>query len=165
VASAEHRSAGPILVGIDFSAGSEEALAWAVDAAIAFGVPLIALHVAHDPAEAPGYYVPPNDGGIHELERVAKEMMEKFIADARNRLPRLAAVSRVETAVVIGLPTTRILEVAEREGASLIAMGAQGRTALADALLGSKVERVTRLSPIPVAVIKTPRAGSKRSSQ
>lgn len=146
----------PVLVAVDFSPGSEAALAWAVDAAIAFGAPLIVLHVVHDPAEAPGYYVP-KDGRLEEIERVAQEMMEEFVRAARKRLPQLDEVDRVETRVVVGLPVTRILEVAEREGARLIAMGAQGRTALGDVLLGSKVERVTRLAPIPVTVVKTPR--------
>jgi nucleotide-binding universal stress UspA family protein len=144
----------PILVAVDFSRGSEAALAWAVDAAIAFEAPLIVLHVVHDPAEAPGYYVP-RDGRLEEIERVAQDMMEEFVRDARKRLPRFEDVHRVETEVVVGLPVTRILEVAKRRGARLIAMGAQGRTALGDVLLGSKVERVTRLSPIPVTVVKT----------
>ena len=56
--------------------------------------------------------------------------------------------------VVVGLPATRILEMAEREDARLIVMGAHGRTGLADALLGSKVERVMRLASLPVTVVK-----------
>jgi nucleotide-binding universal stress UspA family protein len=147
-------SSGPILVGIDFSPSSEPTLAWAVDAAIAFDAPLIALHVAHDPAESPGYYQREDDGQQDPIERVAGKMMEEFIAGARLRLPHLAQLRHFGTEVVVGLPVTRILEVAAREGARLIVMGAHGRTALADALLGSKVERVTRLAPIPVTVVR-----------
>jgi nucleotide-binding universal stress UspA family protein len=33
-------------------------------------------------------------------------------------------------------------------------MGAQGRTALAEILLGSKAERVARLAPIPVTIVR-----------
>ncbi len=150
---------GPILVGIDFSQGSKEALAWAVDTAIAFNVPLIALHVVHDPAEAPGYYLRADMPASEEFDRIAQEMMEEFIAGARKQIPRLNDVCRVDTLVVVGLPVTRIIEVAEREGAHSIVMGAQGRTALADTLLGSKVERVTRLSPLPVTIVKSTSIG------
>lgn len=146
--------ARPVLVGVDFSPGSEAALAWAVDAALAFDAPLIVVHVVHDPAEAPGYYLRLHGGDVEEIERVAQEMMGEFIAGARKRLPRFEEVARVEPVVVVGLPAPRIVELAEREGARLIVMGAQGRTALGDMLLGSKVERVTRLSPIPVTVVK-----------
>lgn len=152
-----HQEIGPILVGIDFSPGSEAALRWAADAAIAFDVSLIVLHVAHDPAEAPGYYA--STSGPEGIEHAAQEMMREHIVLAREKLPHLDRVSHVEAIVVVGLPETRILEVAGRANASLIVLGAQGRTALADVLLGSKVERVTRLSPIPVTVVKTPRGG------
>jgi nucleotide-binding universal stress UspA family protein len=143
---------GPILVGVDFSPGSEAALCWAAEASIAFDRPVLVVHVAHDPAEAPGYYA---TRGLEGIERAAQDMMARFMADARERLPCLSQVRQLDAIVVVGLPETRILEVAAREGASLIVMGAQGRTALADVLLGSKVERVTRLSPIPVTIAKT----------
>jgi nucleotide-binding universal stress UspA family protein len=160
---AAYPESGPILVGVDFSEGSRVALAWAVDAALAFHTTLIALHVVHDPAESPGYYASPRSGPIEDLEHVASRMMREFVAETRAALPRIRDLRRLDTAVVVGLAVTRVLEVAEREGARLIVMGGQGRTALADALLGSKVERVTRLSPIPVTVVKTggPRSGKR----
>jgi len=152
----EDAGQGPILVGTDFSPGAEAALGWAVDAALAFGVPLLVLHVVHDPAEDPGHYARFKKGQFEELERVAKDMMQDFMEEARERLPHLDEVSDVDVSVVAGLPVSRILEVAQRKHASLIVMGGQGRTALSDVLLGSKVERVTRLAPIPVTVVKTP---------
>jgi nucleotide-binding universal stress UspA family protein len=154
--AADVAEASPILVGVEFSASSLAALAWAVDAAVAFGAPLLVLHVVHDPAEAPGYYLREQAGEVEEHERVAGDMMREFMQEARGRLPLLDEVCRVDETTVVGLPVPRILEVAEREGARLIVMGAQGRTALADALLGSKVERVTHLARIPVTVVKTP---------
>lgn len=164
MAEGEKADGPPILVGVDFSPGSEAALAWAADAALAFGAPLLALHVVHDPAEAPGYYARVQKGELKELEQVAQEMMQEFMAEARKRLPALRDVQPLETSIVVGLPVTRILEVAEKEGARMIVMGAHGRTALADALLGSKVERVTRLAPIPVAVVKGDRDESARKA-
>jgi len=148
------QSESPVLVGIDFSSGSRAAFAWAVDAALAFDAPLVALHVVHDPAEAPGYYVREDSTKVEELERVAQQMLDDFLTEVREAMPRLGALCGLESWVVVGLPATRIIEVADREGAQLIVMGAHGRTGLADALLGSKVERVTRLARIPVTVVK-----------
>lgn len=155
MANVSNPGTGPILVGIDFSQGSRDAFAWAVEDAIAFNASLVAIHVVHDPAEAPGYYQRAHKGFSEDLESIAEEMMHAFIANARKENPRVEDVRRIDTIVVVGVPETRIIEVAEREGARSIVMGAQGRTALADTLLGSKVERVTRLSPIPITIVKS----------
>lgn len=150
----------PILVCLDFSPGSDSAFAWAVEAALAFDVRLIALHVVHDPADAPGFYVRPKMDKVEEFERVAQEMMDEFIAAARKQNPRFDDLRGFESIIVTGLPVSRILEIAEREAVGMIAMGAQGRTALADLVLGSHVERVTRLAPVTITVVK-PRPQAK----
>lgn len=147
----------PILVAVDFSPDSEAAFDWAVAAARAYGAPLLALHVVHDPTEAPGYYARAAADELARLEQVATKLLAEFVARARERLgPSAAPEIRGQTAV--GLPVTRILEVARQEHAALIVMGGRGRTALSDVLLGSKVERVARLSPVPVTVVRGPEA-------
>ncbi len=55
----------------------------------------------------------------------------------------------------MGLPATRILEVAHALGAQLIVMGSRGRTGLSHLLLGSKAQRVVQLSRIPVTIVKS----------
>ena len=144
----------------DFSSGAEAAFDWAAEFAEAVGAPLYVLHVAHDPLEAPGTYVSAESETVAPIKEVAREMLDDFLRERHRDDLELA----IHGEVVVGLPVTRILEVAEREGAQAIVMGAKGRTALADALLGSKVERVAHLSRIPVVVVKTgqapPRDGS-----
>jgi nucleotide-binding universal stress UspA family protein len=49
-----------------------------------------------------------------------------------------------------------IVNVAERQGATVIAIGTRGRTRAASVLLGSVTEKVVQLSPIPVLVVKQP---------
>ena len=56
-----------------------------------------------------------------------------------------------------GLPANRILEVAADEDAQLIVMGSKGRTGLKNLLIGSKSERVAKLSPVPVTIVKRAR--------
>lgn len=148
----------PILVAVDFSPHSEAALVWAADAARKFGVALVVLHVVHDPAEAPGYYpramresAGSGSSELHRIEDMARQAMDGFLEDVASRQPELGPL---ESRLVVGLPATRILEVASEVGARLIVMGSQGRTGLAHLMLGSKAEQVVRLSRIPVTIVK-----------
>lgn len=123
---------GPILVPVDFSEHSERALLWAARAAEAYGRRLLVLHVVHDLEFAPGYYkLEDPEGHIRRLEEAAAEMMEEFIGRAREANPEADVVlGRAETALAVGLPPTRILEIAKQARASLIVMGSHGRTGL-----------------------------------
>lgn len=144
----------PILVPTDFSANSVPALVWAADAAHHLKAPLVVLHVVHDPASAPGYYHKGGKKGLRRMEETAAEMMEKFLERLRGKHPGHQALQDAESKLVIGLPVTRILEVAEQLDAQLMVVGSHGRTGLPHLLLGSKAERLARLSPIPVTVVK-----------
>jgi len=149
----------PILVAVDFSFHSEAALVWAFRVARSFAVPLIVLHVVHDPGSAPGYYAhTKRRKHLRRLEEAAGEMLEEFLAAATAKHPELGQTPSLESALVVGLPVNRILEFAETRGAQMIVMGSLGRTGLA--FLGSKAERVVRLSPISVTVVK---AGTRRA--
>jgi len=151
----------PILVPVDFSENSAAALLWAAEAAGCFDAPLIVLHVVHDPAEAPGYYAASQGEGHREaLEQAAARMLDEFVKREKDAHPQIAGVNRLSTALVVGLPETRILEMAEKTKARLIVMGSQGRTGLAHLMLGSKAQRVVQLSPIPVTIVKIPAAGA-----
>jgi nucleotide-binding universal stress UspA family protein len=145
----------PILVATDFSADSEAAFAWALEAASAFGAPLHVVHVVHDPLERPGAYARKANSSLEHLEDVARDMLETWIE--RRLASQATAAERPEVAssVVVGLPETRILEVAALEQARMIVMGGQGRTGLAEILLGHRAERVARLATIPVTIVRS----------
>jgi nucleotide-binding universal stress UspA family protein len=141
---------------VDFSSWSEAALVWAVAHARAVDAPLLVLHVVHDPEAAPGYYAGNNhDGHVERMEEAAAEMLERFLDSMRTAHPELAEID-VKPALAVGLPPTRIIEVAVKESARLIVVGSQGRSGLAHLLLGSKAQRVVQLSPLPVTVVKIP---------
>ena len=148
-------SVTPILVPIDFSAYSEAALLWAARAAKSFRQRILVLHVVHDPESAPGSYeLKDTEGHVQRLEDAAATMLADFVERMRRDHPELEAIQELETSLSVGLPPTRILEVAEKSGANLIVMGSQGRTGLSHLLLGSKAARVAQLSPIPVTIVK-----------
>ena len=60
---------------------------------------------------------------------------------------------RVRPKIVEGFPANRILDVARRERATLIAMSTHGRTGISRWVFGSVTEKVLRASPIPVLAI------------
>lgn len=151
----ESGSTGCMLVAVDFSDHSKAALHWAVEESRLRGVGLVILHVIHDPAGSQGYYKEALGAGegepvLRRIEERAASMLESFLVQvsAEN------AIGDHETRLVMGLPPTRILEVAAEVEAQLIVLGSRGRTGLVSGMLGSKALRVAQLSEVPVAIIK-----------
>ena len=147
---------GPILVPVDFTPHAVAAAEWAAKAADRFRVPLFVLHVVHDPGHGPGLYRQVDaHGHVRSLREAARERLDEFMEELR-QIPDFAALEDVEEGLVVGIPATRILEVADRIGAGLIVMGSRGRTGLDRLLLGSKAQRVVQLAKVPVTIVKAP---------
>ncbi len=149
----------PILVAVDFSDLSAEAFRWASALAKRLETSLVALHVVHDPLAAGGSAPRPKKHSRHlrRIEDEASERFESFLARVRAEDPLIDG--RLEHRLEVGLPTSRILEVAKRVDAQLIVVGSHGRTGLPRLLLGSKAQKVAQLSPVPVTVVKSAGAG------
>jgi nucleotide-binding universal stress UspA family protein len=157
----------PILVATDFSPHSVNALIWAANAAECAKAPVLLLHVVHDPESSPGYYLNAKKRKklLKRFEEAADEMMSEFVQETLKEHPILKKIKDLETILVIGLPVTRILEIAKNRNAQLIVVGSQGRTGLPHLLLGSKALKVAQLSPIPVTIVKDrARDGAKEAS-
>lgn len=60
----------------------------------------------------------------------------------------------VEFHVRVGVPWKEIVGAAEELGALLIVIGSHGKRSLAEILLGSTVENVTKHAPWPVLVVR-----------
>lgn len=145
----------PILVPVDFSEHSEAALLWACQLAECSKQPVVVLHVVHDPADMPGYYQRvTKKKALPRMEDVAEEMLGEFVARMVKDNPQAKCLQKVEQMLVVGLPVTRIIQVAEKTQASLVVMGSQGRTGLKHLMLGSKSEQVVHLCPVPVTIVK-----------
>ena len=145
----------PILVPLDFSSHSKAALLKACEMAEYTGEPLLILHVIHDPSDMPGYYgLVTKKKKLLRIEDLARDSFDDFmkgvIADNRD----LKVLKDAEHMLVVGLPVTRILEVADKRMVSMVVMGSMGRTGLKHMMLGSKAEQVVRLCPVPVMIVK-----------
>jgi len=147
-----------LLVAVDFSPYSEQALCFAGQLAEKLKAQLLVLHVIHDPAEAPGFYAQKGKKKkfLRSMEEAAEEMMKEFLLKMRQAYPDQVPIKKAKPLLVVGTPVTRIVEVAKKEQVGMIIMGSHGRTGLAHLLVGSKVQGVVQLSPIPVTVVKTP---------
>jgi len=148
----------PILVPVDFSPHAAAALLKAAELAECTGQPLLALHVVHDPAEMPGYYGQvTKKKKLVRIEDLAREAFEEFLQKVQKTNPALKPLRKCGKLLVMGLPVTRILEVQDKTGATMIVMGSQGRTGLDHLMLGSKAEQVVRLASVPVLIVKDER--------
>jgi universal stress protein A len=147
-----------LLVAVDFSPYSEQALCFAGELAEKLKAQLVVLHVIHDPLEAPGFYAQKGKKKkfLKSMEEAAEEMMAAFLLKIRQAHPDKVSIKTAEALLVVGTPATRIVEVAEKKRVKMIIVGSHGRTALANLLVGSKAQRVVQLSPVPVTVVKAP---------
>ena len=152
-------SAGaPILAAVDLGEDSRAAVFWASELAEKTCAPLQVLHVLHDPAESPGKYARHKTDPLEPMADTAERMLSEFMAEVRAAHPGLRALSAATTKLASGLPAQTIVNEARRLGASLIVIGCRGKSGLESLLYGSNAQRVTRLSPIPVTVVKGPSA-------
>jgi nucleotide-binding universal stress UspA family protein len=147
-----------LLVAVDFTSYSEVAALFASRLAHKLSAQLIILHVIHDPAEAPGFYVTKDKTKkyIQTMEETANDMMAAFLEKLCTANPLEEPLAKAKSLLVIGTPAVRIVEMAQKENADMIIVGSHGRTGLSDIMIGSKAERVVKLAPIPVTVVKAP---------
>jgi nucleotide-binding universal stress UspA family protein len=145
---------GPILVPTDFTAHSKAALVFAAEVAKRMKHPITVLHVVHDPANNPGFYA--SDSGDRTMDEVAAEMMKTFLDSVRAEHPHVAELDKITTLLVPGIPSKRIIEVADKLEAFMIIMGSHGRQGLRERVIGSKSLKVVQRAKIPVTIVKAP---------
>ncbi len=152
----EKKVAGPILVPVDFSEASEAALVYALELSEHVGRRVLVLHVVHDPSTMPGYYSRAlKKKQVARIEDGAAEMLEEFLDRVAEGHRELVKRKRLKSMLVTGLPTSRILEIAEKVSASMIIMGSMGLTGWKHLMVGSVAEQVVHLAQMPVTVVKS----------
>jgi nucleotide-binding universal stress UspA family protein len=148
----------PVLVPVDFSCHSEAALIYAVDLARCLHQPVLVLHVVHDPGVMPGYHSRAlKKKQLHRIEDGAADMLAEFLKNVLERHSHLSGLREIQSMLIKGLPSTRIMEVAKQQQASLIVLGSKGLTGLKHLMIGSVAERVVHMARTPVVVVKSAR--------
>lgn len=139
-----------ILVPIDFSDCSLDALEYAVQVARRSRASITLLHVLE----------PVSYGLDFALLHVTKQGQMREVIRARlSDLAKALAAVGVPTNVEIrgGLPPDSILDVAKAMPADLIIMGTHGRRGLSHTVSGSVAEAVLRKSSCPVLTVRSPK--------
>jgi nucleotide-binding universal stress UspA family protein len=131
-----------ILVGVDFSAGSVEAVAWAFSIAEKFNAGVTLVHVID---LAPG----------DVSSRYRQILLDGIQTEMKNLLPAPSNSRKVTTRVEFGMPFQVILKLVKREKASMVVLGMHGKHMLERTLLGTTTERVIRASACPVLAVPT----------
>jgi nucleotide-binding universal stress UspA family protein len=138
-----------ILVPVDFSANSEEALDYAVELAGKLDAKLYILNVI----ALPGLGIPELGAGL------APGVIDSMVRDSEAALAKLADARRSKAQIADTLLRTGdardvIVNTVEDVAADLIVMGTHGRRGVTRALLGSVAESVLRTAPCPVLTIR-----------
>ncbi len=142
-------SASPrIVVGVDGSPASEQALRWAVDYAMAVGGTVSAIAAWEYPAFYgwAGQSVPAVDAlNPEELAgRILSESVVRVVGDDPG--------VRISETVMPGGAATVLLEAAK--GAALLVVGNRGLGGFSGVLLGSVSRHLTEHAPCPVVVVR-----------
>jgi nucleotide-binding universal stress UspA family protein len=148
--SGHHR----VVVGVDGSAGSREALSWAFVEAARTGAVLEV--VSAFPVDF--YWIDPYliDRGRIDAVRADTEERTRALVDSVRQEPSVAAVPgaagvRTEVVVVAGAPAEHLVRLAE--GADLLVIGSRGRGGLRSTLLGSVALHCSTHASCPVVVV------------
>ena len=134
---------GVIVVGVDGSEGSRDALNWAAEHARLTGAALRAVATWRWPSYLTR--VPPGADPAGDTTVVLRDM----VAPVREKYDDVA----VSKHVVHGPPGPSLLT--QSEGATLLVVGARGRAAFPGMRLGSVAEYRVRNGPCPVVVVRT----------
>jgi nucleotide-binding universal stress UspA family protein len=139
-----------IVVGVDGSAESRAALAWALDEARLRGARVLAVHAWTAPEayafDAPAATMPAMEDALRQVgERVLESAVSETVAAARVDVP-------VERRVVDAGPAEALLAAAG--DAALVVVGSRGRGGFASLLLGSVSHQVAQHAPCPVVIVR-----------
>jgi nucleotide-binding universal stress UspA family protein len=143
-----------ILVPIDFSDYSKNALKYAVEFAKNFSAKLFLIYVV-EPIIYPADFsmgqvaIPSTD---IDIQNRAEEELKKLADEIQTDI-------QVETIIKTGKPFVEINETAREKDIDLIIIATHGHTGVEHLLFGSTAEKVVRKAPCPVLTLREPIKG------
>lgn len=151
-----HSGCMKVLLAIDGSEISKEAVVRLPDLVRLDGVEIVLLTVAPNPVmpDMTGFMAPPYID-YNLLAQQVKAEAESTLAEAAAVLRDRGLHSKV--VFVQGDPGSEILEIIRREAVDLVVVGSHGRTGFKKFLLGSVSAKIVNEAPCPVLVIKDPK--------
>jgi nucleotide-binding universal stress UspA family protein len=150
-----------ILLPTDFSDSAAAAGEFAADLALRYDAGIDVVHVFKGAQDLEPFV---DWLELDETSQTRASVMGDFLR--HHAKPRLTTVlqklvefgvPQVRGRLLAGNPSRIIIDLAGSGDYQLIVMASHGGSGLADALIGSCVERVVRRSPVPVLVVPIPR--------
>jgi len=137
-----------VLVAVDFSETSKNALAYGRNLARAFGARLHVLHVADVISTSAAQFYPegPGDPEAKAIELGTRQLRTHLIAEG--------IVDSHADVRVAPDPAHEIVDYAKEIHADLIVIGTHGRTGVSRLIMGSVAEHVVRTARCPVLVVR-----------
>ena len=139
-----------MVVGVDGSEGSVQALRFAIEEARIRGATLRAVNAWHVPPAVYGAGWAPATVDLDEYRKIAERALVESVEDAG------AGASGVEVTPILreGHPADVLLE--ESKDADLLVVGTRGLGGFKGLLLGSVSHQVALLASCPVVVVPSP---------
>ncbi len=147
-----------ILVGLDFSPASIQALDYAASLAKPFRATVHLVHV-HPPDEA----LAPGAGHLLLQSAEAIERLNEELAGIHRK--RVEPFCPENCHIRAGRPYQEIIALAREMDADLIVLSTRGHSGLKHLLLGSTAERVVRNAPCPVLIARKRKQRAKASRE
>ncbi|HSD64839.1 MAG TPA: universal stress protein [Ignavibacteriaceae bacterium] len=144
-----------VLVPIDFSDYSKNALKYAVNFVKRFQAKLFLVYVVE-----PVIYPP--DFSMGQIAIPSADLdMDKRAIEELNKLAEqeIPPEIKVKTIVKTGKPFIEIIETAKEAEIDLIIIATHGHTGMEHILFGSTAEKVVRKAPCPVLTLREPAKG------
>ncbi len=145
-----------ILVPVDGSPTSEIALDEAIRLAQLSGARLQLLHVVDPLGYATGFE--PAMNYVNDIIPLMRVAGEKLLAYDRQKALDKGVADGVLIDEAPGRICDHVAAQAKRSNADLIVVGSHGRRGVGRVLLGSDAEQIVRHAPVPVLVVRVPKA-------
>jgi nucleotide-binding universal stress UspA family protein len=137
-----------IVVGIDGSEGSKQALRWALDEARLRQTAVRAVYAFLMPLGFGWAYIPPGYPDRDFVRRKAEELVDGVVAEVLEADDEV----EVERAVAEGGPAEILCE--QAKDAELLVVGSRGLGGFAALLLGSVGQQCANHAPCPLAIVR-----------
>jgi nucleotide-binding universal stress UspA family protein len=151
--SEDDRNRSPVIVGVDGSERSVDALALADVVGPALGLPVLIVFV-HSYGQLSGVF------SEAEADRAVREVAESTFDQVREHLPSVQ--ERRMHLISSKSPAAGLQALAERDDASLIVLGSSHRSSIGRIVVGGTAERLLSGAPAPVAIAPSGYAAAEK---
>lgn len=139
---------GPVVVGVDGTAASEAAVAFAFDEASRWDTPLVAVHSWNDAVSDALWGLAAVFVDWEAIEADGQQLLAQRLAGWQEQYPDVS----VRQVVTRGAAARALLD--QAGGARLVVVGSRGRGGVRGMLLGSTSQALLHHAPCPVVVVR-----------